>query len=67
MYNLQTSSSTLHGQNLITVTDSARGDSTLIRQAAFKKKPTLTYAKEGGMNEWAFDCIVSTTVLGAGQ
>lgn len=64
MYNLQTSSSALHGQNVFTLTDSARGDVTVIRQCAFKKKPTLTYAKEGGMNEWTFDAIVANTILG---
>lgn len=64
MYNLQTATSTLHGQNVITVSNNASGDVTLIRSAAFKKKPTLTYAKEGGMNEWTWDAIVSTTVLG---
>lgn len=66
MYELQSASSALWGQNIITVTDSARGDLTLVTQAAFKKKVTLTYAKEGGINEWAFDAISSTTVLGAG-
>lgn len=66
MYDLQTSSSALHGINVITVVDSARGDLTVIRSAAFKKKPTLTYAKEGGMMEWTWDAIVANTVLGAG-
>lgn len=67
MYDLQTASSALHGQNVITVTDSGRNDLTLIQSAAFKKKPTITYAKEGGMMEWTFDAIQANTVLGAGQ
>lgn len=67
MYDLQTASSALHGQNVITITDSGRGDLTLIQSAAFKKKPTLTYAKEGGMMEWTFDAIKANTVLGSGQ
>lgn len=66
MYELQSASSALWGQNVITVTDSARGDLTLVNQAAFKKKVTLTYAKEGGMNEWVFDAVRANTVLGAG-
>lgn len=64
MYNLQTTSSSLHGINVITVTDSARGDLNVLSQVAFKKKPTLTYAKEGGMNEWTFDAILSNSILG---
>lgn len=67
MYDLQTASSALHGQNVITVTDSGRGDATLIQSAAFKKKPALTYAKEAGMMEWTFDAIQANTILGAGQ
>lgn len=66
MYDLQSASSALWGQNVITVVDSARGDLTLINQAAFKKKPTLTYAQEGGMNEWTFDAVNASSVLGSG-
>lgn len=65
MYDLQTASSALHGINVITVTDPVRGDLTLIQQAAFKKKPTITYAKEGGMMEWTFDAIQANSVLGS--
>lgn len=66
MYDLQSASSAVWGQNVITVTDTARGDLTLINQAAFKKKPTLTYAKEAGLNEWVFDAVQANTVLGEG-
>lgn len=67
MYDLQSASSALWGQNVVTVVDSARGDYTVIQAAAFKKKPTLTYAKEGGMMEWTFDCGSISTILGSGQ
>ncbi len=67
MYDLQSASSALWGQNVITVVDSARNDFTALQAVAFKKKPTLTYAKEGGMNEWTFDAIKANSVLGAGQ
>ncbi len=67
MYNLQSASSALWGQNVFTVTDSGRGDYTVVQSAAFKKKPTITYAKEGGMMEWVFDGIQANTILGAGQ
>lgn len=63
-YDLQTASSALHGINVITLSDSARGDFSVLTGCAFKKKPTLTYAKEGGMMEWTFDCIVANTILG---
>lgn len=66
MYNLQTSSSKLHGINVITVTDSARTDITVCQSCAFSKAPTITYAKEAGMNEWVFDSIAGNSILGLG-
>lgn len=66
MYNLQSSSSALWGQNVITLNQTGLGDLALIQSAAFKKRPTLTYAKEAGFNEWTFDAISAITVMGAG-
>lgn len=66
MYDLQSASSILWGNNVITVVDSARGDLTNARGCAFKKKPALTYDTEGPMMEWTFDSINVNTVLGAG-
>ncbi len=63
MYNLQSSSSQLWGQNVITVSDS-RGDLHVLQACAFKKVPSINYAKEAGMNEWVFDCIAGTSILG---
>ncbi len=67
MYDLQSASSALWGQNVFTITDTARGDYTVAQSAAFKKKPTITYAKEAGMMEWTFDAIKANSVLGVGQ
>lgn len=67
MYDLQSVSSALWGQNVMTIVDSGRNDLTIIQSCAFKKKPTLTYAKEGGIMEWTFDGISANSVLGAGQ
>lgn len=67
MYDLQSASSSAWGQNVFTITDTARLDATVIQAAAFKKKPTITYAKEGGMMEWTFDGISATSILGANQ
>ena len=66
MYNLQSVSSALWGQNVFTVVDSARNDYTVIQAAAFKRKPVLVYAKEGGIMEWAFDGISGNSILGSG-
>lgn len=66
MYDLQSASSSLWGQNVFTIVDSGRNDYTVVQAAAFKKKPTLTYAKEGGMMEWTFDGIKANSILGIG-
>ncbi len=64
LYDAQTLSSALWGQNVITVTNSANGDITSCRSVAFKKKPDLHYAKEGGINEWEFNAGYIDSVLG---
>ncbi len=63
MYDLQTVSSSLHGQNVITVMN-AQGDISTGRVAAFKKRPDLKYAKDGGMNVWAFNVGLIDGFLG---
>lgn len=67
MYDLQSSSSALWGQNVLTLTDTGRGDFTVGQAVAFKKPPKLTYAKLAGFMEWEFDVINRTTILGSGQ
>lgn len=67
MYNLQSASSAVWGLNTFTVVDSGRNDYTVVQSAAFKKLPTITYAKEAGMMEWAFDGISRNSILGSGQ
>ena len=64
MYAAQTLSSSLHGQNLITVGHSISGDITTAQQCAFKKKPNLAYKKDGDIVEWVFDAIEIDTILG---
>jgi hypothetical protein len=66
-YDLQSASSVFWGQNICTVADSGRGDVTVLQSGAFKKKPKLTYKKEGEMLEWTFDFIKQNSVLGIGQ
>jgi hypothetical protein len=64
LYNFQTSSAANHGQNTITIVDSARGDTITCRQCAFAKATGITYAKDAGMNEWAFDAVAIDRTLG---
>ena len=64
MYAAQTLSSSLHGQNLITVGHSISGDITTAQQCAFKKKPNLAYKKDGDIVEWVFDAIEIDSILG---
>ncbi len=66
MYNIQSSSSSLWGRNVITIGDTGAGDAIALQGCAFKKQVALTYAKEGGMNEWVFDVIKGDAILGAG-
>lgn len=64
MYDLQSVSSKLWGSNILTVINSASGDNTVVQNMAFKKKPTITYAKESGMMEWTFAGISANSILG---
>lgn len=64
LYDAQSLSSSLWGQNTITVANSASGDATTARQVAFRKKPDLHYAKEGGIVEWEFVAVYIDTILG---
>lgn len=66
MQAFQMASSATHGQNVITVTDPVRGDVVTGIFCAFKKPPNLTYAVEGGMNEWEFDVGQIDELLGSG-
>lgn len=63
----QAVSSTLWGQNVITVTQKASGDLTTGRQCAFQKIPDLNYAEDGDIVTWIFDVIKIDSMLGAYQ
>jgi hypothetical protein len=66
MYNADTSNPAAHGQNVITISNVLSGDVISAQGAAFSQQPTMTYAKEGGMVEWAFDVGRVEETLGAG-
>lgn len=63
-YDLQAASSSLWGQNIITVADTARKEITTCQSCAFKKKPEIVYDKAGPMIEWVFDSLSISSVLG---
>lgn len=64
MFDLQTQSSAIWGQNVIAVSNPATGDITTCRGCAFHQHSPITYTKEGGMNTWAFDAILVDGILG---
>ena len=64
MYAFQTASGATHGQNTITIANSATLDVITCRAVAFEKAPTIKYGKEGGMNEWSFSAGIIDRVLG---
>jgi hypothetical protein len=64
MYNAQTASAANHGQNVISLTDTQRGDSITASGVAFEKAPDLTYGKEAGLVDWEFAAIAISRTLG---
>ena len=64
MYNVQQTSSQFWGKNVITIVSSI-GDAITLTGVAFKKQPSVTYAKEGGVNVWEFEAISLIEILAA--
>lgn len=64
MYDLQQASSSVWGQNVILVSQNAAGDIITCRSVAFRRAPTLTYGKEGAMNDWGFNVGLIDSVMG---
>jgi hypothetical protein len=64
MYQLQFVNRIGWGKNVIAAVDIIRGDAITLSDVAFKKVPTITYATEGGVNEWTFDCGNAYILLG---
>lgn len=65
LYAFQTASGVNHGQNTISLSNSNTQDAVTCRLVAFKRAPTLTYAKDGGTNEWTFSAAQIDRALGA--
>lgn len=66
MLSFQRTTGANHGQNTLTITNKVSGDVITSQQVAFSKQPPISYAKEGGTIEWAFDAILTDVGLGAG-
>ena len=64
MYNAQTLSSALWGNNVIVIRNKASGDITTARGVAFQKQPDHANAKVGNTVAWVFDCGKIDQVLG---
>nr|WP_318381253.1 phage protein [uncultured Enterobacter sp.] len=63
-YNAQSLSSTLWGNNVIVIRNTASGDIITARGCAFQKQPEWSSAKTAGTVAWTFDCIKIDQVLG---
>lgn len=64
MYNLQRTSSSLWGQNVIACVSSI-GDTITATEVAFTKQPDVVYSEDGQMLEWAFEAIRVDELLAA--
>ena len=67
MLDFQRISSANWGRNIIVISDPTRGDQITCLYCAFKRWPNVTYAKDGGMQEWAFDAGQIDGLLGIGS
>lgn len=63
-YNAQSMSSTLWGNNIIVIRNSASNDIATARSVAFQKQPDFANAKEGGTVSWVFDAGKIDELLG---
>ncbi|WP_313048791.1 DUF3277 family protein [Atlantibacter subterraneus] len=63
-YNAQSQSSSLWGNNVFVIRNSASGDITTARSCAFQKQPDHANAKEGGTVSWVFDAGKIDQLLG---
>jgi Protein of unknown function (DUF3277) len=65
LYAFQTANGANHGQNTISITNSQTQDVITCRSVAFRKAPSISYAKEAGTNEWTFNAGAIDRILGS--
>lgn len=56
LFNVQSLDASMWGTNLISVTQNASGDKVVCSFCAFTRDSDVTYAEDGDMTEWAFQC-----------
>ena len=66
MFEADRSSAAFFGQNLIVLTDIARGDNITGQGCGIIRAPNLVYGREGGMREWTISSILIHRMLGSG-
>jgi hypothetical protein len=67
MYQTQTTTSLLHGQNILVITQSVTGDVYTCQAVAFVKFPGNSYSKEQNTLSWEFNAgRIEPTLGGAG-
>ena len=54
MFNIQSLSSAVWGQNIFTMEQTVAGDKWAARMVAFKRLPDTSYAKDGDILNWEF-------------
>lgn len=65
MFNAQSFSSSAWGNNVITIRNKGNNEIITCRNAAFQKLPDRTFAEEGQMVEWVFDCGKIDVITGS--
>lgn len=55
-FNAESLSSSLWGQNVLTIRNKANEEVVTCRSVAFQQIPDKTFAEDGGIVEWVFDC-----------
>lgn len=56
MYDAQSLTPSAWGANVIVIVNRGNNETTTCRNVAFQNAPTVTYAEDGAMREWVFDC-----------
>ena len=64
MYTFQRAAGVRSDANIITMTQIISGETHTFEKVAFKKRPGFTFATDGGMTEWTFDCGKAVQFLG---
>lgn len=56
MYDAQSLTPSAWGANVLVIVNKGNNETTTCRNVAFQNAPTVTYAEDGSMKVWVFDC-----------